>query len=209
MFRSVLNLLGLLVTPSLYRDSLGRSVLGTSPARRTPPRTIPHLEILEDRTLPSASPWMDQWVQQMAAVQQDYVNAWNTVTQLVRYAQQQWDVVHGITANASNPAPGTTVSQAGAASSSGATNAHEAAPPTMSTSTVKAQVSNSPPLVGGGYLWDPTHGTNASNGLNWDYNGKEQNDPATAKVPGSIGDQVVFDPVATQTLHGNGGSPIT
>jgi len=151
---------------------------------------------------------MDQLVQQMAVVQQEYVNAWNTVTQLVRYAQEQWDVVHGITAAALNPAPQTTVPQTGSAPSSSTAVAHEAAPATTSTTKPKAQVSDSPLVPVSGFLWDPTHGTNASNGLNWDYNGQEQNDPNTALVPGQTADPVVFDPATTVHLHGAGNSPI-
>ncbi|MHB1422679.1 MAG: hypothetical protein ACYC3I_05680 [Gemmataceae bacterium] len=155
---------------------------------------------------------LDQWGQLMATVRQDLSNAWNLIARDVSFAQQQWMQLLGIPANAQNQSLGAAVPRQTGANT---TTAQEAPPPSPIGSGAKPPVSNQPLVEApGGFLWDPTSGTNASIATNWDLGGQPQNNPATALKPGdpkAAGDGVTFDPAATQApgLHGQGAQPIT
>jgi hypothetical protein len=178
---------------------------------RSQPRVILRLEEIEPRIVMSASPLMEQWVQQMAAVQQEYVSIWNTIAQEVRHIEQELGLLPANPANTSN--------QVNAASLPRASTEPATASAKTPTAPTDGSKSNDQgvmsPLIGTdeGYLWDPRSGTNASNWENWDYMGQVQikDNQHNPTIPGQTLAPVFFDPKATTVpgLNGNGGSAIT
>ncbi len=154
---------------------------------------------------------MEEYVSLVEMVEQDLRNAWNMLTQEIGYVQLQIGHLFGITPNAPNPTLNNAATQTGGVSSSSTSTAQEAAPVSPTNSNAKPPGSIKPEAGGtGGFLWDPTNGTNASIATNWDYNGQSQVGVANPKKPGDTGDPVWFDPQLTQQpgLHGNGDSSI-
>jgi hypothetical protein len=203
-----------------HSQNISNSAFAGLPRRRQTVRLV--LEELEDRDLLSASPSvllvdpnvtsqisaaLVQWSQLRAAVQQDLSNALGLIAQDFGSALRQWQTLVGIPANTQTQSVEAAGPRQVVATT---TTAPEATHSSPSNSGIKPELSDPPPPAGGftGYLWDPTKGNNASTATNWDYNGQEQNDPATAKKPGDTPDAVEFNPAATANLHGNGAAAI-